>query len=154
MSKKQSSKEKILTVRVSQAQYKKIQDLAYIRSMNVTEYIRQTAVGNRIKPTVIEYPKEQTTIDDYNSNNDTNDWHEIIEQLKNDNETLKSNNQELQQHVHQLEDEIAQMRQENDVFHHLLQHFDSTAFLNFNTYRDDRQLKNAIKRLKEQYKSK
>lgn len=150
MPKKQSSKEKILTVRVSQVQYKKIQDLAYIRSMNVTEYIRQTAVGNRIKPTVIEYPKEQTTIDDYNSNNDTNDWHEIIEQLKNDNETLKSNNQELQQHIHQLEDEIAQMRQENDVFHHLLQHFDSTAFLNFNTYRDDRPLKNAIKRLKEQ----
>ncbi|MBM6048849.1 hypothetical protein H6L69_12355 [Staphylococcus epidermidis] len=150
MPKKQSSKEKILTVRVSQMQYKKIQDLAYIRSMNVTEYIRQTAVGNRIKPTVIEYPKEQTTIDDYNSNNDTNDWHEIIEQLKNDNETLKSNNQELQQHIHQLEDEIAQMRQENDVFHHLLQHFDSTAFLNFNTYRDDRPLKNAIKRLKEQ----
>ncbi|MDU3864084.1 MAG: hypothetical protein E7G72_09770 [Staphylococcus epidermidis] len=150
MPKKQSSKEKILTVRVSQAQYKKIQDLAYIRSMNVTEYIRQTAVGNRIKPTVIEYPKEQTTIDDYNSNNDTNDWYEIIEQLKNDNEKLKSNNQELQQHIHQLEDEIAQMRQENDVFHHLLQHFDSTAFLNFNTYRDDRPLKNAIKRLKEQ----
>ncbi|EAE3616929.1 plasmid mobilization protein [Staphylococcus epidermidis] len=150
MPKKQSSKEKILTVRVSQAQYKKIQDLAYIRSMNVTEYIRQTAVGNRIKPTVIEYPKEQTTIDDYNSNNDTNDWHEIIEQLKNDNETLKSNNQELQQHIHQLEDEIDSMRQENDVFHHLLQHFDSTAFMNFNTYRDDRPLKNAIKRLKEQ----
>ena len=148
--KKQSSKEKILTVRVSQAQYKKIQDLAYIRSMNVTEYIRQTAVGNRIKPTVIEYPKEQTTMDDYNSNNDTNDWHEIIEQLKNDNEILKSNNQELQQHIHQLEDEIDPMRQENDVFHHLLQHFDSTAFMNFNTYRDDRPLKNAIKRLKEQ----
>ena len=150
MPKKQSSKEKILTVRVSQEQYKKIQDLAYIRSMNVTEYIRQTAVGNRIKPTVIEYPKEQTTIDDYNSNNDTNDWHEIIEQLKNDNETLKSNNQELQQHIHQLEDEIDPMRQENDVFHHLLKHFDSTAFMNFNTYRDDRPLKNAIKRLKEQ----
>lgn len=150
MPKKQSSKEKILTVRVSQAQYKKIQDLAYIRSMNVTEYIRQTAVGNRIKPTVIEYPKEQTTIDDYNSNNDTNDWYEIIEQLKNDNEKLKSNNQELQQHIHQLEDEIDPMRQENDVFHHLLQHFDSTAFMNFNTYRDDRPLKNAIKRLKEQ----
>ena len=150
MPKKQSSKEKILTVRVSQMQYKKIQDLAYIRSMNVTEYIRQTAVGNRIKPTVIEYPKEQTTIDDYNTNNDTNDWHEIIEQLKNDNETLKSNNQELQQHIHQLEDEIDPMRQENDVFHHLLQHFDSTAFMNFNTYRDDRPLKNAIKRLKEQ----
>ncbi|TID00499.1 hypothetical protein HMPREF9955_1031 [Staphylococcus epidermidis FS1] len=46
------------------------------------------------------------------------------------------------------------MRQENDVFHHLLQHFDSTAFMDFSTYRDDRPLKNAIKRLKEQYKSK
>ncbi|MCB2539314.1 hypothetical protein KQ697_15745, partial [Listeria monocytogenes] len=67
---------------------------------------------------------------------------------------LKSNNQALQRHIHQLEDEIDQLRQENDVFHHLLQHFDSTAFLNFNTYRDDRPLKNAIKRLKEQYKSK
>ena len=65
MPKKQNSKEKILTIRVSQEQYKKIQDLAYIRSMNTTEYIRQTAVGNRIKPTVIEYPKEQTTLEDY-----------------------------------------------------------------------------------------
>ena len=70
--------------------------------------------------------------------------------FKKDNEALKSNNQALQRHIHQLEDEIDQLRQENDVFHHLLQHFDSTAFLNFNTYRDDRQLKNAIKRLKEQ----
>ena len=65
MPKKQNSKEKILTIRVSQEQYKKIQDLAYIRSMNTTEYIRQTAVGNRIKPTIIEYPKEQTTLEDY-----------------------------------------------------------------------------------------
>ncbi|MBF9307622.1 hypothetical protein I3V59_12930 [Staphylococcus epidermidis] len=144
MPKKQNSKEKILTIRVSQEQYEKIQDLAYIRNMNTTEYIRQTAVGNRIKPTVIEYPKEQKIMDD------TNEWHEVIEQLKKDNEALKSNNQELQQHIHQLEDEIDPMRQENDVFHHLLQHFDSTAFMNFNTYRDDRPLKNAIKRLKEQ----
>ena len=142
--------QKILTIRVSQEQYKKIQDLAYIRSMNTTEYIRQTAVGNRIKPTVIEYPKEQTKMDDYDSKNDTNDLYEVIEQLKKSNEALKSNNQELQQYIHQLDDEIAPMRQENDVFHHLLQHFDSTAFLNFNTYRDDRPLKNAIKQLKEQ----
>ncbi|NAM23160.1 serine/threonine-protein kinase 10 [Staphylococcus sp. RIT622] len=75
---------------------------------------------------------------------------EVSELFKKDNEALKSNNQALQHHIHQLEDEIDQLRQENDVFHHLLQHFDSTAFLNFNTYRDDRQLKNAIKRLKEQ----
>ena len=149
MPKKQSSKEKILTVRVSQAQYKKIQDLAYIRSMNTTEYIRQTAVGNRIKPTVIEYPQEQTTIDDYNSNNDTNDLYKVIEQLKKDNESLKSDRNALQQRNDQLEDDIEQFKQENDVFHRLLEHFDSTAFMNFHTYRDDELLKNAIKRLKE-----
>ena len=33
--------------------------------MNVTEYIRQTAVGNRIRPTVIEYSKEQTMLENY-----------------------------------------------------------------------------------------
>ncbi|WP_406982316.1 plasmid mobilization protein [Acinetobacter baumannii] len=150
MPKKQNSKEKILTIRVSQEQYKKIQDLAYIRSMNVTEYIRQTAVGNRIKPTVIEYPKEQTTIDDYNSNNDTNNLYEVIEQLEEDNEALKSDRNALRQRHDQLENDIEQYKRENEIFHHLLQHFDSTAFMNFNTYRDDRQLKNAIKRLKEQ----
>lgn len=132
MPKKQNSKEKILTIRVSQSQYEKICALADIREMNVTEYIRHTAIGNRIKPTVIEQIKESS---------------EVSELFKKDNEAL-------QQHIHQLEDEIDQLRQENDVFHHLLQHFDSTAFLDFSTYRDDRPLKNAIKRLKEQYKSK
>ena len=128
MPKKQNSKEKILTIRVSQSQYEKICALADIREMNVTEYIRHTAIGNRIKPTIIEQIKESS---------------EVSELFKKDNEAL-------QHHIHQLEDEIDQLRQENDVFHHLLQHFDSTAFLNFNTYRDDRPLKNAIKRLKEQ----
>ena len=150
MPKKQNSKEKILTVRVSQEQYKKIQDLAYIRSMNTTEYIRQTAVGNRIKPTVIEYPKEQIMMNDSNSKNDTNNLYEVIEQLKKDNEALKSDRDALRQRHDQLEDDIEQFKRENEIFHRLLEHFDSTAFLNFNTYRDDRPLKNAIKRLKEQ----
>ena len=120
MPKKQNSKEKILTIRVSQSQHEKICALADIREMNVTEYIRHTAIGNRIKPTVIEQIKESS---------------EVSELFKKDNEALKSNNQALQHHIHQLEDEIDQLRQENDVFHHLLQHFDSTAFMNFNTYR-------------------
>ncbi|BAW91877.1 hypothetical protein H7904_11330 [Staphylococcus capitis] len=149
MTKKQSSKEKILTVRVSQEQYKKIQDLAYIRSMNTTEYIRQTAVGNRIKPTVIEYPQEQTTIDDYNSNNDTNDLYKVIEQLKKDNESLKSDRNALQQRNDQLEDDIEQFKRENEVFYRLLEHFDSTAFMNFKTYKEDQELRRIIKTIKE-----
>ena len=85
-----------------------------------------------------------------NPNNDTNDWHEIIEQLKEENEALKSDRNALRQRHNQLENDIEQYKRENEIFHHLLQHFDSTAFMNFNTYRDDRPLKNAIKRLKEQ----
>jgi len=149
MTKKQSFKEKILTVRVSQTQYKKIQDLAYIRSMNITEYIRQTAVGNRIKPTVIQYPQEQTTMDDFDSKNDTSDLYKVIKQLKKDNEALKSDRNALRQRHDQLEDDIEQYKRENEIFHRLLEHFDSTAFMNFNTYRDDRPLKKEIKRLKE-----
>ncbi|MEJ7230657.1 hypothetical protein WL246_11075 [Staphylococcus epidermidis] len=66
---------------------------------------------------------------------------EVSELFKKDNEALKLNNQALQHHIHQLEDELDQMRQENNVFHHSLQHFDSTAFLDFSTYRDDRPIK-------------
>ena len=88
MPKKQNSKEKILTIRVSQSQYEKICALADIREMNVTEYIRHTAIGNRIKPTVIEQIKESS---------------EVSELFKKDNEALKSNNQALQHHIHQLE---------------------------------------------------
>ncbi|MCG2403429.1 hypothetical protein K4Q10_11530 [Staphylococcus epidermidis] len=131
-------KAKVINLNLTLEEYEKIKQLAEIRHLNPTSYTKLTALGNRIKPTVIEKTNIQ------------NDSNGVNEQLEEDNEALKSNNQELQQHVHQLEDEIAQMRQENDVFHHLLQHFDSTAFMNFNTYRDDRPLKNAIKRLKEQ----
>lgn len=62
MPKKQNSKEKILTIRVSQSQYEKICALADIREMNVTEYIRHTAIGNRIKPTIIEQIKESSEV--------------------------------------------------------------------------------------------
>ena len=49
--KSSQSKDKVLTLRVSHAQYKRICALADIREMNVTKYIRHTASGNRIKPT-------------------------------------------------------------------------------------------------------
>ena len=132
MTKKQSSKEKILTVRVSQEQYKKIQDLAYIRSMNTTEYIRQTAVGNRIKPTVIEYPQEQTTLDDYNDSNDSN---EIIEQLKKDNEALKS--------------DVEAFRVKANLLDELLTHVNENAYIDFNGFRDDEELRYKLKTIKQ-----
>ena len=141
-----NKKAKTINVNLTQDEYNKIQKLAEIRHLNPTSYTKQVALGNRIKPTVIEYPQEQTTIEDDES---TNNLHEVNEQLKKDNEALKSDKHALQQRNDQLEDDIEQFKQENDVFHRLLEHFDSTAFMNFNTYRDDRPLKNAIKRLKE-----
>ncbi|MEJ7279241.1 hypothetical protein WL422_12955, partial [Staphylococcus epidermidis] len=78
--------------------------------MNVTEYIRQTAVGNRIKPTVIEYPKEQITMDDSNSKNNTNNLYKVIEHLEEDNEALKSDRDALRQRHDQLEDDIEQYK--------------------------------------------
>ena len=135
MPKKQSSKEKILTVRVSQAQYKKIQDLAYIRSMNVTEYIRQTAVGNRIKPTVIEYPKEQITMDDSNSKNNTNNLYKVIEHLEEDNEALKS--------------DVEAFRVKANLLDELLTHVNENAYIDFNGFRDDEELRYKLKTIKQ-----
>ena len=146
MSKTSKRKAKTININLTEKEYEKVKHFAELRNMNPTSYARLVALGNRIKPTVIEYPQEQTTLDDYNDSNDSN---EIIEQLKKDNEALKSDKHALQQRNDQLEDDIEQFKQENDVFHRLLEHFDSTAFMNFHTYRDDELLKNAIKRLKE-----
>ena len=60
--KSSQNKDKVLTLRVSHTQYEKICALADIREMNVTEYIRHTAIGNRIKPTVIEQIKESSEV--------------------------------------------------------------------------------------------
>ncbi len=115
-----NKKAKTINVNLTQDEYNKIQKLAEIRHLNPTSYTKQVALGNRIKPTVIEYPQEQTTLDDSNDSNDSN---EIIEQLKKDNEALKSDKHALQQRNDQLEDDIEQFKQENDVFHRLFYYF-------------------------------
>ena len=130
MPKKQSSKEKILTVRVSQAQYKKIQDLAYIRSMNVTEYIRQTAVGNRIRPTVIEYSKEQTMLENYEESSNVS----RLESKINEYEELI---QAQSHHIEQLEQTVKHYQPQVDTFKRMLTHIDSTGYINFGSYKVD-----------------
>lgn len=46
-------KSKTISFRLSESEYEKIQMLAEQRHMNATEYARHVALGNRIKPTVI-----------------------------------------------------------------------------------------------------
>jgi uncharacterized coiled-coil protein SlyX len=122
--KNQNSKEKILTIRVSQEQYKKIQDLAYIRSMNVTEYIRQTAVGNRIKPTVIEYPKEQTTLEDYEEDSKVSELESKINEYE---ELIQAQSH----HIEELEQTVKHYQPQVDTFKRMLTHIDSTGYINF-----------------------
>ena len=75
--------------------------------------------------------------------------YKVIEQLKKDNESLKSDRNALQQRNDQLEDDIEQFKRENEVFYRLLEHFDSTAFMNFKTYKEDQELRRIIKTIKE-----
>ena len=113
-------------------EYEKIKQLAEIRHLNPTSYTKLTALGNRIKPTVIEYPQEQTTLDDYNDSNDSN---EIIEQLKKDNEALKS--------------DVEAFRVKANLLDELLTHVNENAYIDFNGFRDDEELRYKLKNIKQ-----
>ena len=127
-----NKKAKTINVNLTQDEYNKIQKLAEIRHLNPTSYTKQVALGNRIKPTVIEYPQEQTTLDDHNDSNDSN---EIIEQLKKDNEALKSDVEAFRVKANLL-----------DVF---LSHVNENAYIDFDGFRDDEELRYKLKNIKQ-----
>lgn len=127
-----NKKAKTINVNLTQDEYNKIQKLAEIRHLNPTSYTKQVALGNRIKPTVIEYPQEQTTLDDYNYSNDSN---EIIEQLKKDNEALKS--------------DVEAFRVKANLLDELLTHVNENAYIDFNGFRDDEELRYKLKNIKQ-----
>ena len=127
-----NKKAKTINVNLTQDEYNKIQKLAEIRHLNPTSYTKQVALGNRIKPTVIEYPQEQTTLDDYNDSNDSN---EIIEQLKKDNEALKS--------------DVEAFRVKANLLDELLTHVNENAYIDFNGFRDDEELRYKLKTIKQ-----
>lgn len=124
-----NKKAKAIHLNLTQDEYNKIQKLAEIRHLNPTSYTKQVALGNRIKPTVIEYPQEQTTLDDYNVSN------EIIEQLKKDNEALKS--------------DVEAFRVKANLLDELLTHVNENAYIDFNGFRDDEELRYKLKTIKQ-----
>ncbi|EAC7660543.1 MULTISPECIES: hypothetical protein [Bacilli] len=125
-------KAKVINLNLTLEEYEKIKQLAEIRHLNPTSYTKLTALGNRIKPTVIEYPQEQTTLDDYNDSNDSN---EIIEQLKKDNEALKS--------------DVEAFRVKANLLDELLTHVNENAYIDFNGFRDDEELRYKLKNIKQ-----
>ncbi|MFP4989265.1 plasmid mobilization protein [Staphylococcus haemolyticus] len=127
-----NKKAKTINVNLTQDEYNKIQKLAEIRHLNPTSYTKQVALGNRIKPTVIEYPQEQTTIEDDES---TNNLHEVNEQLKKDNEALKS--------------DVVAFRVKANLLDELLTHLNENAYIDFNGFRDDEELRYKLKTIKQ-----
>lgn len=117
-----NKKAKTINVNLTQDEYDKIQKLAEIRHLNPTSYTKLVALGNRIKPTVIK------------SEDDTSDLHEIIEQLKNSNSTLKS------------EREI--FKEKANLFDLFLEHVNENAFIDFDSFKHDTELRKAIMNLK------
>lgn len=127
-----NKKAKAIHLNLTQDEYNKIQKLAKIRHLNPTSYTKQVALGNRIKPTVIEYPQEQTTIEDDES---TNNLHEVNEQLKKDNEALKS--------------DVEAFRVKANLLDELLTHVNENAYIDFNGFRDDEELRYKLKTIKQ-----
>ena len=125
-------KAKVINLNLTLEEYEKIKQLAEIRHLNPTSYTKLTALGNRIKPTVIEYPQEQTTLDDCNDSNDSN---EIIEQLKKDNEALKS--------------DVEAFRVKANLLDEFLTHMNENAYIDFNGFRDDEELRYKLKNIKQ-----
>jgi hypothetical protein len=56
-------KAKTININLTEAEYEKVKQLAEIRNLNPTAYTRLVALGNRIKPTIVEMPSSQMTID-------------------------------------------------------------------------------------------
>ena len=117
-----NKKAKTINVNLTQDEYDKIQKLAEIRHLNPTSYTKLVALGNRIKPTVIK------------SEDDTSNLHEIIEQLKNSNSTLKSERDIFKEKANQF-----------DLF---LEHVNENAFIDFDSFKHDTELRKAIMNLK------
>ena len=117
-----NKKAKTINVNLTQDEYDKIQKLAEIRHLNPTSYTKLVALGNRIKPTVIK------------SEDDTSGLHEIIEQLKNSNSTLKS--------------ERETFKEKANLFDLFLEHVNENAFIDFDSFKHDTELRKAIMNFK------
>lgn len=116
-------KAKVINLNLTLEEYEKIKQLAEIRHLNPTSYTKLTALGNRIKPTVIEKTNIQ------------NDSNGVNEQLKKDNEALKS--------------DVEAFRVKANLLDELLTHVNENAYIDFNGFRDDEELRYKLKNIKQ-----
>ena len=113
MPRQDQKKAKTININLTEEEYEKVRALAQIRDLNPTAYTRLAALGNRIKPTVIEMPKEQLTIEDTN---------EV--------ETLKSENQELKEQKKYDNERI-------EVLDKFIKYVNDKGYIDFKGYKED-----------------
>ena len=98
-------------------------------------------MGNRIKPTIIEYPKEQTTLEDYEEDSKVSELESKINEYE---ELIQSQSH----HIEELEQTVKHYQPQVDTFKRMLTHIDSTGYINFGSYKNDRLLLNQIRNSK------
>lgn len=136
-------KAKTININLTEDEYEKVKQLAEIRNLNPTAYTRLTALGNRIKPTVV-YPADQR-IDKLEKEN-----HDLKNQLMSgygQYEISKEDFENLEEQYYRYEGYV-------NTFKAFLQYVQSDAeYINLNGYKNDEKLKSeirdAIKELKD-----
>ncbi|MGW7996224.1 plasmid mobilization protein [Staphylococcus xylosus] len=128
-------KAKTININLTEVEYEKVKQLAEIRGLNPTAYTRLTALGNRIKPTVV-YPAD-----------------ERIDALEKENEDLKKQlmagygqYEVSKEDFENLEEQYYRYARYVNTFKAFLQYVQNDAeYINFNGYKNDEKLKSDIR---------
>uniref|UniRef100_UPI003F54E04A plasmid mobilization protein n=1 Tax=Staphylococcus shinii TaxID=2912228 RepID=UPI003F54E04A len=128
-------KAKTININLTESEYEKVKQLAQIRDLNPTAYTRLTALGNRIKPTVV-YPAD-----------------ERINELEKENQELKmklmaghGEYEVTREDFDNLEEQYYHYAGYVNTFKDFLQYVQNDAeYINLNGYKNDEKLKSDIR---------
>lgn len=128
-------KAKTININLTEEEYDKVKQLAEVRDLNPTAYTRLTALGNRIKPTVV-YPAD-----------------ERIEELEKENQNLKKQltagygqYEVTREDFDNLEEQYYRYAGYVNTFKAFLQYVQNDAeYINLNGYKNDEKLKEEIR---------
>ena len=128
-------KAKTININLTESEYEKVKQLAEIRDLNPTAYTRLTALGNRIKPTVV-YPAD-----------------ERINELEKEKQELKmklmaghGEYEVTREDFDNLEEQYYHYAGYVNTFKDFLQYVQNDAeYINLNGYKNDEKLKSDIR---------
>jgi inorganic pyrophosphatase len=135
-------KAKTININLTEDEYEKVKQLAEIRDLNPTAYTRLTALGNRIKPTIL-YPAD-----------------ERIDELEKENQDLKKQlmagygqYEVTREDFDNLEEQYYQYAGYVNTFKDFLKYVQNDAeYINLNGYKNDEKLKEEIRDVIEKLK--